>query len=132
MLIVVSYEVLRKILDSPEKIVAVIAMLTFLGGLVIIFIDWKKDKLRLENLEKENEEREAEIKLIESAMKLIKTELESDLSNHELRDDANFQRLIEEMNKSSSELRKDVKDIMWYLTNSKITLKGQEEKNGNS
>jgi len=132
MLIVVSYEVLRKILDSPEKIVAVIAMLTFLGGLVIIFIDWKKDKLRLENLEKENEEREAEIKLIESAMKLIKTELESDLSNHELRNDAKFQRLIEEMNKSSSELRKDVKDIMWYLTNSKITLKGQEEKNGNS
>jgi len=132
MLIVVSYEVLRKILDSPEKIVAVIAVLTFLGGLVIIFIDWKKDKLRLENLEKENEEREAEIKLIESAMKLIKTELESDLSNHELRNDAKFQRLIEEMNKSSSELRKDVKDIMWYLTNSKITLKGQEEKNGNS
>jgi len=132
MLIVVSYEVLRKILDSPEKIVAVIAVISFLGGLVIIFIDWKKDKLRLENLEKENEEREAEIKLIESAMKLIKTELESDLSNHELRNDAKFQRLIEEMNKSSSELRKDVKDIMWYLTNSKITLKGQEEKNGNS
>lgn len=109
------------IAQSPELILAVLAIFSALSAILISFTTWQKDRGILKFLMAENDDREDEIKV-------VKKEMMEELKNHALENDRSVEHLYEKIDKSNKEISMEIKKIMWYLTNSKITIKGNDEK----